>query len=579
MHKLILLFAFLFTACAYAQVNTTPIYGAPAAGQTITQPSGTDFAVVTSGGGKETYNGNEVCTAGNAGCAPINNPSFTGTLGFGSGWDLGAESNTAPLGWGTLPWSGTGNYSVVDQSGNYILSDVAENDSLAPMATAASQRFVNNGNTWVGYGVNGADFYMEYGNSFGNYANTIWGPWESSLWADDSSAHAGLTVGAGYNGATCFHFGDPTLRPFDAQCQAFGNKSVFYFQDASPTIAPARTLTQAIRQTNLTFSQGTTLTSVAGTANNMTINGSFAGGGSNAYANWGFVLTGTTNPANVGAFHCTGSSTTQLTGCDLKGVAETFPAGAKLQSFASWTTYVGTITGGAHNAYAVQQSPVTVAGFINSGNNTSTAYVIASSATAILLLNTSGVNETHAGTIISTNAHSSTKVVDRATYNTGSASATDDFTTQNVIGGLTANPTATRVHTHTGTSGFVSESWSYPTAFTQIIPSGSLPTMAAGAAAGTSPTCTTVTGVNMSGTISCTTGTATTTGVLATITFNPALSVAPNACLLFPANATTIIPVGSVVWTAAPSRTTWTVNVGAVALTVNNAYKWSYHCE
>jgi len=51
------------------------------------------------------------------------------------------------------------------------------------------------------------------------------------------------------------------------------------------------------------------------------------------------------------------------------------------------------------------------------------------------------------------------------------------------------------------------------------------PTMAAGAAAGTSPTCTSVTGNNNSMVISCTTGTATTaSATLATITFNGTLA-------------------------------------------------------
>lgn len=110
----------------------------------------------------------------------------------------------------------------------------------------------------------------------------------------------------------------------------------------------------------------------------------------------------------------------------------------------------------------------------------------------------------------------------------------------------------------------------------QILYSGSAPTMVAGAAAGTAPTCTTITGHNQAGVISCTTGTVPTTGTLATITFNGTLNTAPQGCTLMPRNTLTAAAVSSV-YTTAPSTTTWTI-VAAVALTLATTYSWSYQC-
>ena len=104
------------------------------------------------------------------------------------------------------------------------------------------------------------------------------------------------------------------------------------------------------------------------------------------------------------------------------------------------------------------------------------------------------------------------------------------------------------------------------------------PTMAAGAAAGTSPTCTSVTGNNNSGVISCTTGTATTaSATLATITFNGTLGTVPNGCTLFPRNANTAL-LATDVYTTAPTSTTFTIAVGGTAPTVSTLYTWSYLC-
>jgi hypothetical protein len=110
----------------------------------------------------------------------------------------------------------------------------------------------------------------------------------------------------------------------------------------------------------------------------------------------------------------------------------------------------------------------------------------------------------------------------------------------------------------------------------QIIGGTPAPTMAAGAAAGTSPSCTSITGTNLAGVISCTTGTSTTTGILATITFNGTQVVAPQGCHVTPRNAATA-PTATSVYTTAPSTTTWTISV-ATALTASTAYSWSFIC-
>ena len=182
-----------------------------------------------------------------------------------------------------------------------------------------------------------------------------------------------------------------------------------------------------------------------------------------------------------------------------------------------------------------------------------------------------------------TTQQASNKITSIASAWCGAGSEAKPQYADNLQLGSGTNPTMTRMQSWTpgACTGVFLDDFSTASymKIAQIVAAGSLPTMAPGAAAGSSPTCTTVTGVNKDGTISCTTGSATTTGVLATVTFNPALAVAPVGCSLTPRTATTTVPAGSVVWTGAPSTTTWTVNVGAVALSTGTNYSWSYNCE
>jgi hypothetical protein len=111
----------------------------------------------------------------------------------------------------------------------------------------------------------------------------------------------------------------------------------------------------------------------------------------------------------------------------------------------------------------------------------------------------------------------------------------------------------------------------------QVVGGGSTPAIAAGAAAGTSPTVS-VSGTNMAGVITLTTGTATTaSATLATVTFNGTLGTAPQGCQLEPRNANAAAASVST-YTTAPSTTAWSVAVDATALAASTAYSWAYLC-
>ncbi len=108
-----------------------------------------------------------------------------------------------------------------------------------------------------------------------------------------------------------------------------------------------------------------------------------------------------------------------------------------------------------------------------------------------------------------------------------------------------------------------------------ISTAASAPTIAAGAAAGSSPTVA-VTGTDLAGLISITTGTTATTGILATVTFNVTFGSAPRAILLTPANANAA-GVAAKVFADVSSVTTahFTLDAG-VALTDATLYKWGF---
>lgn len=106
-----------------------------------------------------------------------------------------------------------------------------------------------------------------------------------------------------------------------------------------------------------------------------------------------------------------------------------------------------------------------------------------------------------------------------------------------------------------------------------------VPTIANGSAAGTLPGTPTVTGNNTDQTVTVITGTLTlASGVLATITFNPAYPVAPRSCILQPKNAAASLSA-NLVFTSAPSTASYTISVGTVAVATSTTMIWGVHCQ
>lgn len=118
-----------------------------------------------------------------------------------------------------------------------------------------------------------------------------------------------------------------------------------------------------------------------------------------------------------------------------------------------------------------------------------------------------------------------------------------------------------------------------------LIGNSGTPTIAAGSGAGTSPTLS-VTGTDLGGTISITTGTSPggAGSYIATITFNTAYSLPPRAVIIMPSspnaaaltgsNAQPFVPgLGS---TNEPTTTTFTIQANGTGLTASTTYTWSY---
>jgi hypothetical protein len=112
----------------------------------------------------------------------------------------------------------------------------------------------------------------------------------------------------------------------------------------------------------------------------------------------------------------------------------------------------------------------------------------------------------------------------------------------------------------------------------QIIGGGGIPTIANGSGAGSSPGTPTVTGSNIAGVITVTTGTSTMSGAtLATVSFNGTLGTAPQGCSVMPRNANAAA-AATTIFTTAPSTTGWTISVGGTAVAASATYQWSYQC-
>lgn len=110
-----------------------------------------------------------------------------------------------------------------------------------------------------------------------------------------------------------------------------------------------------------------------------------------------------------------------------------------------------------------------------------------------------------------------------------------------------------------------------------IVGSSSTPTASAGAGAGTSPGTITVTGSDLAGNISFTTGTLpTAAAAVLTLTFNTAYGAAPHV-VLYPANANTALLSGVTMTYVTSTTTTFVINAGSTGLTASTAYSWEYH--
>lgn len=110
-----------------------------------------------------------------------------------------------------------------------------------------------------------------------------------------------------------------------------------------------------------------------------------------------------------------------------------------------------------------------------------------------------------------------------------------------------------------------------------IVGGTAAPAIAAGAGAGTSPTIA-ISGNDIAGEITLTTGAAPgTSGIVATITFNVAYTVAPFVVIEAGNAATALLAAGAIVFVGSRSTTTFTLDVGATGLVTLTAYKWSYH--
>jgi len=179
-------------------------------------------------------------------------------------------------------------------------------------------------------------------------------------------------------------------------------------------------LTQAIRQSARSFTRADgNLTSItfhprlSKTPQEIVVTGAFPGGASNGFSNWAFTIAGANNHGNNGTYICVASTATTMTFVNPNGVSETLPPSATMTSAASTTTYVGKFPFGSVNGLNGQTN-ITVSGFKNAGNNSTTLLGIASSPTVAATTNASGVNESGSGTLVYAPFMADTVVADNA---------------------------------------------------------------------------------------------------------------------------------------------------------------------
>lgn len=132
----------------------------------------------------------------------------------------------------------------------------------------------------------------------------------------------------------------------------------------------------------------------------VTFTGTITGGGTNNFVGKSVLIAGFAagSGANNGTFTILSNSITVIVAlADATNVNETH-AGTAQVAGVSQTTYTGTITGGGANALVGRT--VSFSGFAAStgANNVSNATVVASTGSTLVVVTTTQVNETHAGT-------------------------------------------------------------------------------------------------------------------------------------------------------------------------------------
>lgn len=181
------------------------IVSAPVGTQTITQPSGTDLRVVTSGGGKFKYNGSEVITAATLGSsAVLTNPIADQTVTQPDGTTLNisgafsATSTNGVINVNNYPGATVSDKvlaaqtacpSTEDGPGCYLVlplgmmaGDTPPNTSLLPNTILEDQRFLNGSAPFFGF--------LEGTHSWHNYTQIVGPlqPWE------DTESFTGPTI-------------------------------------------------------------------------------------------------------------------------------------------------------------------------------------------------------------------------------------------------------------------------------------------------------------------------------------------------------------------------------------------------
>lgn len=117
----------------------------------------------------------------------------------------------------------------------------------------------------------------------------------------------------------------------------------------------------------------------------------------------------------------------------------------------------------------------------------------------------------------------------------------------------------------------------------QVIGSGTAPSISCGAGAGTSPTTCSISGSDISGTITIGTGsTPVATTMLATVTFGNAHATAPNVCQVQWDGAALSAVVSPFITAANQpgqlANNTWILSTNTTALTASTTYRWTYIC-